>query len=163
MRYPSALAFTLLCSALFLGCFSSQSKAAKLQDAAQNFNVAMRFGRMDIASEMVAEKSLTDFMKKHQSWGRDVRLIDVEFQGVQMLGKDDACVHLAVGWQRPADQDLRTTQVMQTWRYGSKGWKLIDESRSGGDVGLLGEKVQAPEAEQRADVHFKSVTIPGEW
>lgn len=163
MRYPSAFVVALVCSTSLFGCLSSQSKAAKLQDAAQNFNVATRFGRMDVASEMVADKSLSDFVKKHQPWGREVRLIDVEFQGVQMLGKDDACVHVLVGWQRPADQELRTTQIMQTWRYGSKGWKLVDESRTAGDVGLYGEKIPAVEPERRADVHFKSVTIPGEW
>ena len=150
----------LMLSALALGgCLANQSKAAKLQDAAQNLNTATRFGRMDIASEMVAEKSLTDFMRKHVAWGRELRLIDLEFQGVQMTSKDEASVFVAVGWQRPSEQELRITQVMQTWRYGPSGWKLIDESRTGGDLGLLGEKVELAVPEKRADVQFRSVTI----
>jgi hypothetical protein len=156
------LAFAF-CSALLFGCLGSQSKAAKLQDAAQNLNIAARFGRMDIATELVADKSQGDFYKKHMDWGRDVRVIDIEFQGVQLRSKDEATVTVAVGWQRPTEQELRVTHVMQTWQYGSKGWKLVDESRAAGDVGLLGEKTEVIRPEQRAAVHFKSVTIPSPY
>ena len=157
-----ALAFAISATLLF-GCLATQSKGAKLQDAAQNLNIATRFGRMDIASEMVAEKSLGDFTRRHAAWGREVRLIDVEFQGVQLTSKDEATVLVAVGWQRPDEQELRTTQLMQTWTYGPKGWKLIDESRAAGDVGLLGEKIDVMRPEKHADVHFKSVTIPSPY
>jgi hypothetical protein len=159
MRPLHAFSFAL-CLLMLSACVANQSKAAKLQDAAQNFNIATRFGRMDIASEMVAEKSLADFTRKHLAWGRGVRLVDVEFQGMQLTGKDEAAVHIAVGWQRPDEQELRVTQLMQTWQFGPKGWKLVDESRTSGDMGLLGEQIDVVRPDRRADVHFKSVTIP---
>ena len=92
-----------------------------------------------------------------------MRVIDVEFQGVQLMSKDEATVLVAVGWQRPDEQELRTTQLMQNWQYGTRGWKLVDESRAAGDVGLLGEKIDVLRPEKRADVQFKSVTIPSPY
>ena len=139
-------------------CLGNQSKLSRLQDSAHNLNVAMRFGRMDIATELVAPRSMSDFTQKHRGWGRELRLIDVEFQGIQPRG-EDATVLVAVGGQRHDEQDLRMTQLMQTWRYGTKGWKLIEEERVGGDFGLLGEQVEVLRPESRGDAHFRSITI----
>ncbi len=157
MRGLRALAigfFVLLLSA----CLGNQSKAVKLQDSAQNFNQAMRFGRMDIAQEHVAPRVMADFATRHRAWGRELRLIDLEFQGIEPRG-DDARVFVAVGWQRYDEQELRVTQLVQTWRYGQRGWKLIEEERAGGDVGLLGEQVEVVRPERRGEAHFRSVTI----
>ena len=140
-------------------CLGGQSRAGKLQDSAQNLNQATRFGRVDIASELVAIKAQPEFIKRHLAWGRDVRLIDLEVQGMSFRDKDTAMVLIMVGWQRLDDQELRVTQLTQTWRYGHDGWRLEEEEHADGAVGLFGEQPEAERQVPRSDAHFRSVII----
>lgn len=156
----SILSFALvLCALPHVGCLTAQSRAARLQEAASNLNMATRFGRLDIASELVDDKSQPDFTKHHAGWGRGVRLVDLELQGMQLKDKDNAVVFVTVGWQRPDEQELRVTQLVQTWGFGPKGWKLTREERAGGDIGLLGEPITVVRPETQGDVQFRSLTI----
>lgn len=152
----AALAATLLGGS---GCLTGQTRPVKLQDAAYNFNMATRFGRMDVATELVSPKGLAKFAERHGAWGGAVRVVDVEFRGMQFSGKDDALVQVAVGWQRADDPNLLTTNVSQRWSYESNNWKLVDEQRASGDVGLLGETVELVRPGTRANAYFPSITI----
>ncbi len=150
-----ALALALVAD---LGCVG-QTRTTKLQDAAYNFNMATRFGRMDVATEMVSSKALGKFTEHHNGWGSDLRIVDVEFRGVQFRDKDKAVVFVAVGWQRNDEQDLRVTQLAQIWTFEGSDWRLADEQRTAGDVGLLGEPTTVMRPEARENAHFPSVTI----
>ncbi|MFW5741471.1 MAG: hypothetical protein ACOC1F_14040 [Myxococcota bacterium] len=141
-----------------LGCMG-QSKVGKLQEAASNLNMATRFGRMDIATELVAQKEIDDFAKRHAAWGGPVRIVDVEYRGIKFVDKDKAIVFVAVGWQRVDEGNLRVTQLAQEWNYEQGNWKLSDETRTAGDVGLIGEPTEYLRPEGRPDVHFPSITI----
>ncbi len=141
------------------GCLGSLTRGGKLQESALNLNQATRFGRMDLALELVAAKAQGEFAKRHGAWGRDIRLVDLEMQGATLKDKDTAVVLVMVGWQRLDETELRVTQLMQTWRYEENGWRLALESRSGGDLGLLGEQTVIMRPEAHEDVHFRSVTI----
>jgi hypothetical protein len=142
-----------------VGCMGAQTRIGKLQESTQNFNQAARFGRMDIAMELVETSSKDRFVKQHNAWGRDVRLVDLEMQGMRLKDKDTAVVLLTVGWQRVDEQELRVTQVEQTWAHGYGGWRIVQESRAAGDYGLLGEPIVVMRPESHTDVHFRSITI----
>lgn len=150
-----ALVLALAASA----CLGGQTKPSRLQEVAQTLNMATRFGRMDIAYELVGEKAQVEFAKRHKSWGSAIRIVDLEFQGMTFVDTDHAKIFVSVGWQRPDEQDLRVTQVAQTWVYGDKGWKLSEETRAAGDFGLLGEASEVLRPASRGDSHFKTVTI----
>jgi len=141
-----------------VGC-AGQTRSTKLQDAAYNFNMATRFGRMDVATEMVSSKAMTQFVEHHSAWGASVRIVDIEFRGLQFTDKDKAVVFVAVGWQRNDEQDLRVTQLAQVWTYEESDWRLSEEHRTSGDVGLLGEPTTFLRPESRENAHFPSVTI----
>ncbi len=150
--------FSVGLSLAALGCMG-QTKVGKLQEAASNLNMATRFGRMDVATELVAPASLQDFAKRHAAWGGALRIVDVEYQGIQFVDDNKAIVFVAVGWQRPDEPNLRVTHLAQVWDYGQGGWKLTDETRSAGDVGLIGEPTEYLRPDSRPDVHFPSITI----
>ena len=140
------------------GCMG-QSKVAKLQEAASNLNMATRFGRMDIATELVAQKEMENFAKRHAAWGGPVRIVDVEYQGIKFMDDNTAMVFVAVGWQRLDEGNLRVTHLAQEWGYERGGWRLADETRTSGDVGLIGEPTEVLRPEERPNVHFPSITI----
>jgi hypothetical protein len=141
------------------GCLGGQSRVGKLQEAAQTMNMATRFGRMDVATEHVAAKQMEDFAKQHANWGGVVRIADLEYRGMRFVDEKKAIVSVAVAWQRVDEQELRVTEVAQVWDYDQGKWKLVDETRTAGDVGLLGEPTVYMRPERREDVHFPSVTI----
>ncbi|HNS98625.1 MAG TPA: hypothetical protein PKL73_16850 [Polyangiaceae bacterium] len=143
---------------LAVGCMG-QTKMAKLQEAASDLNMATRFGRMDVATERVSPKDLEGFARRHAAWGGSIRIVDVEYRGIQIVDDNTAVVFVAVGWQQPDDPNLRVTQLAQQWEYGQGGWKLKDETRNAGDVGLLGETTEYLRPESRPDVHYPSITI----
>ena len=127
--------------ALLTGCIAPPAGSSeRLADAAHGLNMATRFGRMTAALEHVAPHAKDEFTKKHEPWGRDVWIVDLELVDVVTKSKDEASVILSVLWQRPDEAELRTTQVTQTWRDDRGGWKMTAEQKSGGDAGLLGEK-----------------------
>lgn len=150
------LSFGLLLAAA--GCMG-QSKMGKLQEAASNLNMATRFGRMDIATELVARQDMDDFAKRHAAWGGPLRIVDVEYRGIKLVDKNKAIVFVAVGWQRLDEGNLRVTHLAQEWDYQGNGWKLADETRTSGDVGLIGEPTEVLRPAPRPNAQFPSITI----
>lgn len=109
----------------------------KLMDAAYDHNVAARFGRMDIAQELVATAARQEWARKHAAWGGRVRIVDLELQSMQMRSRDEAMIRVVVSWQRTDEADLRTTELAQKWRSVGAGWQLDQEECASGDDALL--------------------------
>jgi hypothetical protein len=141
------------------GCPAPPTALARAQQAAQEFNQDVRFGRSELVIERVAAAARDDFAAHHRAWGTSVRLADVELAGMRALGDRDLYVMVRVAWYRPEEEELRTTTLQQSWR-DADGWKLIAEKRLEGDVGLLGEPIvyELPDA-QRPRAQFPTVHL----
>jgi hypothetical protein len=133
VRRASSFALAAL---VLAACVPPRTPTDKLVDAAYDHNVALRFGRMDVALEHVAVAARDDWAARHASWGERVRVLDLELSDMKMKTRDEAVVRIRVSWQRVDESDLRTTDVAQTWRDAS-GWKLDTEECAGGDDSLL--------------------------
>jgi hypothetical protein len=122
---------------LAAGCMSPPSSVARLNEKAYDMNVAARFGRLDVAMEHVAATSQRTYAEMHASWGKKLRVVDVDFGGVRKLANGDMVVEVVVQWQRFDESTLRVTSVAQTWRDSKGSWEVILEEPSGGDEGLF--------------------------
>jgi hypothetical protein len=142
-----------------LGCVPPVSPGQLLADSAYDMNTATRFGRMDVALEHVGPAAQEDFTKRHEGWGRDKRIVDVELTGLRMRASDEADVTVSVMWQRPDEAHVRFTQLAQRWQDGRGGWRMTSEELSGGDVGLLGERAGSA-APQRVGYQTKAIAPP---
>lgn len=160
MLMRSSFAPALALAFAVAGCMSPTTPAQRLTDSAIEMNTASRFGRMDVALEHVAADARQEFFKQHASWGRSVRIVDVEIAGMNLREKDEADVFLTVSWQRADEAELRLTHVAQRWR-DDRGWRLRSEERKGGDYGLLGEATVVMEPPQ-SQSQFKTHVIPGQ-
>jgi hypothetical protein len=140
------------------GCFSPPSAGQRLSDAAVDMNAATRFGRMDIAIEHVGAAARAEFARRHAAWGGNVRVVDLEMGGFDLVQRDEAEVLVNVAWQRPDESTVRVTRIAQRWRDEQGRWKLVDEERKDGDTGLLGD--QAPQAGKTAPHGAASVAPP---
>ncbi len=154
------MALAAVGASLVVGCMGSMSPRAKLDDAVQEMNTAARFGRGDIAAERVAPAARPEYLKRHRLWGGDVRIVEVEYGGIEKITESEAIILVGFGWYRPNEGVLRTTTVRQTWRNdkGTGPWFLHDEERAGGDVGLLGEKTEVVTPEKK-NVQFETTVI----
>ena len=138
MRTPFAFAISV--SLLAAGCaLGGQSKPARAQEAALELNLNARFGRMELAAEHVAPKARDAFFDKRKAWGTSIRVADYDMTGLRMQGEDDCETLVRVAWFRASENDLRTTTLKQKWHDFKGDWKLTDETRLDGDIGLLGE------------------------
>ncbi|MBM4376376.1 MAG: hypothetical protein FJ095_14945 [Deltaproteobacteria bacterium] len=134
MRRLSLLAFALGSA----GCMAlPPSSMERLSQSAYDLNTATRFGRMDIAAENVAVEAKSDFGRRHRAWGRELRIVDLELEGVQMLGSDSAEVNLIVSWHRLDDATIHSSLVAQRWTQTSADWKLVEETIASGPPGLF--------------------------
>lgn len=118
----------------------------KLTNAAYDMSSATRFGRMDIAVEHVVSHAQEDFLARHRTWGRDIRIVDVELSGVRMITPETAAVTLAVSWHGLSSTDIRTSFISQKWTSTGDGWRMASEGRNGGAPGLF---AAAPEDTQK--------------
>lgn len=139
--------------------------AAKAQEVAHDFNLNTRFGRMELAAESIDPKVREKILQARRKWGGDVRLADMELAGMKSLDKsnDDVDVSVRIAWFRPNEGDLKNTLLVQRW-HGTRGdYKLVEERRVDGDVGLLGESTAslAPTAEEAPPAHFPTVRLRG--
>jgi hypothetical protein len=146
MRTSFVLAVSV--SLLVSGCaLAGQSKPARAQEAALELNLNARFGRMELAVERVAPKARDAFMEKRRAWGTSIRVADYDMTGLKMLkGEEDCETVVRVAWFRASENDLRTTTLKQKWHDFKGDWKLTDETRIDGDIGLLGEPQAPPNA-----------------
>jgi hypothetical protein len=149
MRAP-VMAIVLFTSSLaLLGCpVGHQSPPARAQEAATELNVNTRFGRMELAAERVAPAAREAFLTRRKAWGGNVRVADYELAGFRMKSDSDAEMLVKVAWYRLDEGDLRVTTLKQKWHDFKGDWRLTDESRAEGDIGLIGEP--APPAEPSA-------------
>ena len=158
------IAFAMVASSLAVGlggCPAPPTALARAQQAAQEFNQDVRFGRSEMLLEHVAPAARDDFAARHRAWGAAVRVADLEMEGMRANGDRDLEVVVRVAWYRPEEQELRSTTIRQSWR-DDNGWQLVSERRIDGDVGLLGEQVvyQAPSGPQ-APTQFPTVRLGG--
>ncbi|HLK38553.1 MAG TPA: hypothetical protein VKU41_17445 [Polyangiaceae bacterium] len=140
MNMRSFLIVALIAAAWLPGCPAPPSALARAQEAAQEFNLDARFGRIEMALDRVAPAARDEFAAHHKAWGTAVRVADIELAGMHAHGEHEVEVIVRVAWYRPDQQDLRSTTLRQSWR-DKDGWQLVAEQRLEGDVGLLGEAV----------------------
>lgn len=149
MRRP-VLALAAL--ALLSGaCVLPPSSQQRLAESAYDFNTSARFGRLDIASDYVREIARDEFTKKHVTWGKSVRIADLEVSGMSMRKDGDADVFVSVSWQRVTETSLRQTEITQRWTTTHGSWTILSEEERSGDKGLIGE-VEAPKVDEAAPV-----------
>jgi hypothetical protein len=141
------------------GCLTSQNPAQTVSDVARDFNVATRFGRMDVAMEHTSEAIQREFVEHHADWGGEIRVLDVELSQLKLEDTSAAEVFVDVSWVRMNEGMLRATRLKQRWENPGGGWKLSAEERQSGDIGLLGESVVVLRPEGPRDVHFPVKTI----
>jgi hypothetical protein len=140
MRMRLVLAVSLLAASTMACGLVGQSKPAMAQEAALELNLNARFGRMEMAAEHVAPKARDQFFDRRRAWGGSVRIADYDMTGLKMKGEDDAETFVKIAWYRANEGDLRVTTLKQKWHSDAKGdWKLTEEQRLDGDLGLLGE------------------------
>jgi len=140
-------ALTLAFVSMLVACGAMPSAGAKLQEASQELNVNARFGRMEMAVEHVAPAEREQFARRHRWWGGKIRIADSESAGTRVTGQGEAEVTVKVAWYRPNEQELHVTTIKQKWKDVSGEWKLVGETRTDGDPGLIDD---APPAEPAA-------------
>ena len=155
MRSVLLLALVLALS----GCMAPVTPATRVTDAARELNLACRFGRMDIALGHTSPGARTQFLERRSTWGRSVRILDVELAALRLKDESNAVIHVDVAWVRDTESSMRSTRVAQMWRDGDGGWRLVREQRVHGDMGLFGEAVPAPRETQPRDVQFPTHVI----
>jgi hypothetical protein len=154
-----AVAVFVSCIALTgIACMSGLTPAQRVQDAANDYTTAVRFGRMDIAADQVGKDAHGAFLRQHAAWGNTLRVLDSELLAMRLSDKDRAEVMVSVSWQRVDEAETRVTQIAQRWKNEGSGWRLESEERSRGDVGLLGEPVTMVPAPERP-ARFRTITI----
>ena len=111
-----------------------------MQEAALELNLNARFGRMEMAAEHVSTKAREGFFLRRKHGGSNVRVADYELAGLRLLsGEEEAETVVKIAWYRANEGELRLTTVKQKWHDFKGAWKLTEETRAEGDVGLLGE------------------------
>ena len=144
MLRPSIL---VVCSTLAVaGCVMPPTSMQRLSDSAYDLNTAVRFGRPDIANDYVREVAREDFAKRHATWGKSVRVVDLEMNGMAARKDGDADVFITVSWQRADDTTLRSTDLTQRWTSTHGSWALLSEEEHGGEKGLL-TPIEKPKAD----------------
>jgi hypothetical protein len=158
--FPLGSAAFVPLALVLLGCpVSHQSPPARAQEAATELNTNTRFGRMELAAEKVAPKARDVFLERRRAWGAAVRVADYELAGFRMKGDDDAEMFVKVAWYRIAEGDLHVTTLKQEWHAFKGDWRLVEEKRSDGDVGLLGEPVPAAPPRTIKNAHFPTIRL----
>jgi len=159
------LVLPLVLAPLLAGCASlfPSTGVAKAQEMAQSFNEDARFGRNEMVLAQIAPDKRDEFSMHHRAWGHAIRVADIEMAGVKKHGDTDVDVMVHVSWYRPEQQELRSTMLQQTWHSKTDTWQLIDEKRTDGDIGLLGEAVviEAP-AERKVPSQFPTIRLGGD-
>lgn len=136
-----------------------QPPPVRAQEAASELNLNTRFGRMELAAEHVAPKERDSFFARRKDWGGPVRIADYELAGLRMHGEESADVFVKVAWFRMNEQELRVSTLKQKWQTFGGEWKLVEEARSEGDVGLLGEHVPVRRAEEPKRTQFPTIRL----
>jgi hypothetical protein len=142
--HPTTLRALLVVSSLALSgaACAIPTSESRLVNASNDFNQAVRFGRLDIASEYVREIARDEFTKGHGAWGKSIQIADLEVSGMKMRRDGDADVFITVSWQYTTETSMRTTDVVQRWSSTRGNWTLLSEQERSGDKGLIGAAEQ---------------------
>jgi hypothetical protein len=122
----------------FSAC-AAPNKTTRVQEAAYELNLGTRFARMDVALNNVSPKERKDFILRHANWHHDIRIVDLDFNGMTFNPEGNAELVVVVGWHRLNEQDVRASLISQTWKNNHGSWQLIGEKLVQGDSGLFGE------------------------
>ena len=159
MRVFSAGVLAFASSLFLLGC-PHQSPPARAQEAATELNVNTRFGRMELAAEHVAPAAREAFLARRKAWGSNIRVADYEMASFRMKGDSDAETVVKVAWYRIDEGDLHVTMLKQSWHDFRGDWRLVEEQRADGAVGLLGEPVPVePPRTTAKKAHFPTIRL----
>jgi len=159
MRVLPAALFAFVLPSFLLGC-PHQSPPARAQEAATELNVNTRFGRMELAAEHVAPAAREAFLARRHAWGGNVRVADYEMASFRMKGEADAETVVKVAWYRIDEGDLHITMLKQQWHDFRGDWRLVDEQRTEGAVGLIGEPVTTePARPSSKKAHFPTIRL----
>lgn len=143
-----------------LACSTLAAQRRTVHDEAQELNVASRFGRLDVASQLAAPEAQRVFLERRKEWGDEIRVLDLQIDQVQIKDQNSAEVTLQVDWTRPTEGLLRSTRLQQTWRSKDQGpWRLASERQIHGDRGLFGEKAKAKYLAPAHDTHFQTRSL----
>jgi hypothetical protein len=145
--------------ALSLGaCMMPPPASEKATDAARELNLEARFGSVDVAAGLAANGARDEFIRRRATWGRDIRIVDVELGGLSMPDSSHAVFQVDYAWMRMDEDGLRSTRVSQKWSSSGGAWALDSEKRVAGDVGLFGEEVDVLRPPQH-DTQFATKVI----
>ena len=92
-----------------------------------------------------------DFIRRHSVWGKKLRVVDLEVQGVRMTTPGYAEVQLEVSWHRLDQTTMRVSRVAQKWRQADDSWLLAEEVRSGGDRGIFKKRPRPKKGKKASD------------
>jgi len=156
MRVP----FLAVIGLSMAACLTPPPSSERAADAARDFNLASRFGRMDQAMTLTSNGVRQTFLAHRAQWGKEIRVLDVELAGLTMTDGSHALVEVDYSWSRNSESMLRSTRVSQEFRDPGGGFRLVRERRLSGDVGLFGEAApSAPATAAPRDVQFATKTI----
>src|SRR5262245_22215158 len=99
---------TLLVGGL-AACIGNLTPAQRVQDAANEFTTATRFGRTDMALERVGRDERERFLRRRAAWGSALRIVDCDIVAMRLTDRNHADVMLAVSWQRVDESEMRVT------------------------------------------------------
>ncbi len=155
----SVLRFAALgCVAVGLvGCPTPPPRSEQAGDAVRELNLAARWGRLDVAVAHAAPKAREGFLKRRSTWGTDIRILDTQLAALELSDSTHAKVQVDVSWVRADESRLRITRLEQSWSDEDGGWKMLEEERLGGDLGLFGE--EAEREAPRPDKHYPTRVI----
>jgi hypothetical protein len=141
-------------------CMLHRSSSERLVDAAHKLNVSARFGQLDTAVEQTSRAARATFLERRKSWGGEIRVVDVNIAGMDLLDDEHAEVTVQYAWTRMDEGTLHSTVVKQYWENPKLGgWRMEREQCASGDVGLFGERTPTPGPSARGDVHFATKSL----
>ncbi|AKT42541.1 hypothetical protein [Chondromyces crocatus] len=165
LRTPRVWFAASLLALAVSACGFSTSLAQRFSDAANEMNTASHFGRMDIAMEHVSVKARDTFLRERSAWGREIRVVDLELGGLNVISKEEAEARINISWMRANDPIIRTSEILQRWTEEKGRWFLVKEEIASGDEGLLkkdeggaskgGPAAQKTEAKPAAPTHLR--------
>lgn len=127
------MAVAVVCAA----CVPPPGPMERLGNAAHELNTATRFARMDVAIALVDAERQGEFAARHSLWHRDLRIVDLELSGVQMVAAGEAQVHIVVMWHRLDETNVSVTSIEQYWKQNGEDWRLVEENPVSGSPGLF--------------------------
>ncbi|MCU0656983.1 MAG: hypothetical protein MUF64_17525 [Polyangiaceae bacterium] len=133
--------------ALALTACAAPSRAQRVQEAAYELNVGLRFGHTSMALEKVASQERAEFLKRHRHWNGKLRVVDVDLVGMNVR-EGEADVFVSIQWQRSDLSDVFTSVIQQKWKDHRGTWLLTSEALAQGDKGLFLEETRTAGAEE---------------